>query len=69
MLARTKGTPGTWRKMEDYLHKLKNANPSDTFKLEIVPVFPSGSKRPKEFRVQISKNGTPASASVPLVPV
>ncbi len=47
------GTPGTWRKMEVYLQKLKIDNPSNTYRLEITPVFSGKSKRPEKFYVEI----------------
>lgn len=53
--------PGTWRKMEIYLKSLKDANPGDTFKFEVVPIFGDANRpsRPTKFRVQISQKGTP----------
>ncbi len=58
-----RGDPGTWRKMEEYLQKLKNNNPGDTFKFEVLPVFGDANRpgRPTMFRVKISQKGTPVS--------
>ncbi|WGH76033.1 DNA/RNA non-specific endonuclease [Tenacibaculum tangerinum] len=55
--------PGTWRKMEEYLKSLKDANSGDTFKFEVLPVFGDVNRpgRPTMFRVKISQNGTPVS--------
>ncbi|MDX8553259.1 DNA/RNA non-specific endonuclease [Tenacibaculum sp. 1B UA] len=50
------GDPGTWRKMEVYLQKLKIDNPSNTYRLEITPIFPGTSKRPEKFYVEIYNN-------------
>ena len=56
-----RGDPGTWRKMEEYLQKLKKDNPNKTFKFEVEPVFGDANrpKRPSEFNVKIFENGTP----------